>query len=329
MLTEERLCRIHAELGEEFLCRTCAMFPRIAYTIDSVEERSLALACPEAARLILLDRDLMRVDTGSYEQMTWDESPEASRLPLRFFWPIREFTVGLIRNRAYPLWQRMFLLGSFCRRVDAAVRGESDRGVAGVLRDFPGAIARGGLSAAMETISADLALQLDMVLHLAGLCRDRAMVGPRFVECVEAFKTGLGAVATATMRNLIDNYADAYTRFYAPFFAAHPHILENYLLNAVFRRQFPFGVKDGVIAPGPEMAREFALMATQFALMKGMLIGVAGCYRESFSAEHVIHTVQSASKHFDHHPQFLDNIHELLVQTGRDNPQALTMLLRN
>src|ERR1700722_17013596 len=44
MLTEERLCRIHAELGEEFLCRTCDLFPRIAYTIDSVEERSLALA---------------------------------------------------------------------------------------------------------------------------------------------------------------------------------------------------------------------------------------------------------------------------------------------
>ncbi len=283
MLTEERLCRIHAELGEEFLCRTCDLFPRIAYTIDSVEERSLALACPEAARLILLDPDLMRANVGGgYEQMAWDESPEASRLPLRFFWPIREFTVGLIGNRAYPLWQRMFLLGSFCRRVDAAVRGETDRGVAGVLRDFPGAIAKGGLGPAMDGIPADLALQLDMVLQLAGICRDRALVGPRFLECVEAFKTGIGAIPTATMRNLIDNYADAYTRFYAPFFAAHPHILENYLLNAVFRRQFPFGLKDGMIAPMPEMAREFALLATQFALIKGLLIGVAGCHKENF-----------------------------------------------
>ncbi len=330
ILTEDRLCRIHAELGEEFLCRTCALYPRIVSTIDNLEEKALSLSCPEAARLVLLDPELLtrKGSSGAY-QMTWDDTQQDARELLPFFWPIREIVLTLVRNRAYPLWQRMFLLGTLCRRLDGVVRGEVDRGVVQVLQGFSGAVAVGSLRAAMEKIPADLPLQLDMVLQLAGLCRDRAFIGPRFVDCIEQFRNGIGYAPQATLKTLIDGYAEAQQRYFAPFFATHPHILENYLINAIFRSQFPFGTKDGRLALEPKMAYEFALLATQFALIKGLLIGVAGLHKENFSPAHVVQTVQAASKHFEHHPQFLDRVHALLVSTGRDNPHGLTMLLRN
>jgi lysine-N-methylase len=334
ILTEDRLCRIHAELGEEFLCRTCATYPRVVSSIDNMEEKALSLSCPEAARLVLLDPDLMAAKTNGSYQMTWDESPQSARALVPFFWPIREFVLALVRNRAYPLWQRLFLLGTFCRRLDAAARAEIEPGVLQVLKGFAAAVAQGSLRNAMETIPADLALQLDMVLQLAGLCRDRSLIGARFLECLDAFRRGIGFYPGATMQattmpTLIAGYAAACAQYFAPFFAAQPHILENYLINTVFRSQFPFGSKDGKLVAEPQMAREFALLATQFALIKGLLIGVAGFHKDGFSNEHVIHTVQSASKHFEHHPKFLDQMQALLVSTGRDNAHGLTMLLRN
>lgn len=329
MLAETRLCRIQTELGEDFLSRTCATYPRIVSNIDNLEEKSLSLSCPEAARLVLLDAELLVHDPAVGFEITWNNDPGRGGALLPYFWPIREFVFALLRNRVYPLWQRMFLLGSFCRRLDAVARGEVDRGVADLLRDFPAVVATGKLRPAMETIPADLALQLDMVLQLAGLCRDRSQIGARFIECLDAFKIGIGVRPDATMKDLIASYTAAYEQHYAPFFAAHPHILENLLANTIFRRQFPFGSKDGKIVAEPDPAREYALLATQFSLIKGLLIGVAGCHKENFSSAHVIHSVQSASKHFEHHPGFLDQVHELLVKTGRDNPHALTMLLRN
>ena len=329
MLTEERLCRIHAELGEEFLCTTCATFPRIATSIDSLPEKSLSLACPEAARLVLLDPELMTPRGGGGYQMTWDDTKQSVRVLLPFFWPIREVMLTLVRNRTYPLWQRLFLIGTLCRRLDGVVRGEVDRGVAQVLQGFSAAVQSGTLRTEMEKIPADLGLQLDMVLQLAGLCRNRALTSARFIECLEGFKQGIGYEPSATLPTLIACYGTAYAESFAPFFAARPHILENLLVNSIFRTQFPFGRKDGRIVPEPEMAREFALLATQFALIKGLLIGVAGCHKGGFSADHVVHTVQSASKHFEHHPQFLDEIHALLVTNKRDNAHGLTMLLRN
>jgi hypothetical protein len=77
------------------------------------------------------------------------------------------------------------------------------------------------------------------------------------------------------------------------------------------------------------MARESALLTAQFALMKGLLIGVAGSHREGFSAGHVVHTMQAASKHFEHHTEFLNQAHALLVEKRMDGPQGMAILLRN
>ncbi len=77
------------------------------------------------------------------------------------------------------------------------------------------------------------------------------------------------------------------------------------------------------------MGREFALLAIQFALIKGLLIGVAGFHKEAFSSEHVVQTVQSASKHFEHHPDFLEEAQALLIANKLDNARGLTMLVRN
>jgi hypothetical protein len=77
------------------------------------------------------------------------------------------------------------------------------------------------------------------------------------------------------------------------------------------------------------MVRECALLTAQFALMKGLLIGVAGFHREGFAARHVVHTVQAASKHFEHHPDFLNMAHVLLMESRMDGARGMAILLRN
>jgi lysine-N-methylase len=180
----------------------------------------------------------------------------------------------------------------------------------------------------METLPTDNALQLDVVLKLAGMLLSHSNTLPRFSDCVRAFTTGIGNGPEATLESLAANYALAHDRFYAPFFERHPHILENYLINTIVRCQFPLreGTQTGA---RPSMAHGYALLTAQFALMKGLLIGVAGAHREAFSTEHVVHTVQSASRHFEHHPHFLTQAHALLVESQMDGARGLAVLLRN
>ena len=46
----------------------------------------------------------------------------------------------------------------------------------------------------------------------------------------------------------------------------------------------------------PDRAREFATLMAQFALIRGLLIGVAGHHGVAFSSQHVVATVQTAAK---------------------------------
>lgn len=345
LLSENHLCRIQTECGEGFLSYACATYPRIVRNINGAEEKALTLSCPEAARLVLLAPDLLgsraavhatadpdyrspapASDDSSHPGR--DTAAEPSN-PSSYFWPIREAVFALVLNRAYPLWQRLFLLGVLCRRLDSIAKNELQRSVPDFLRDFEVTIASGALRPAMEDLPIDRPGQLDVVLRLAGLLLQRSSVRPRFADCIQAFTSGIGNGPGATLESLTGHYTLAHDRYYAPFFDRSPHILENYLVNTIVRCQFPFG-REGMQPGGAySMTREFALLTLQFALMKGLLIGVAGFHREAFSTAHVVHTVQAAAKHFEHHPEFLNLAHGLLVESQMDGARGLAILLRN
>jgi lysine-N-methylase len=329
LLSGDRLCRIQMGLGETFLSSACATYPRIVQSFGGIEEKALALSCPQAARLVLLNPELLADSNqpGVYARRSAaneGESPASSIFSL-----VRESVLSLVRNRAYPLWQRLFLLGVLCQRLDAIGKGELKRTVPAFLGDFEATVATGALRTPMETLPTDGAAQLDVVLRLAGMMLHRSNVRPRFVECVQAFTAGIGNGPGATLETLAARYALTQSRYYGPFFARNPHILENYLINTILRCQFPFGREGMQAGAQPSMTREVALLTAQFALMRGLLIGVAGFHREAFSAAHVVHTVQAASKHFEHHPEFLKQAHALLVESRMDGARGLAILLRN
>jgi len=358
LLTKDRLCRIQAELGKSLLSHTCATYPRIVHSMEGVKEAALTLSCPEAARHVLLNPNLMgragrseRLLAGTASQtslagfkvevkapanhpipasetVSSASGETAIALPANF-WEIREVVLNLVRTRTYPLWQRLFLLGVFCTRLDSIARGDLQRTVPEFIADFESTVATGTLRPGMENLPMNTSSQLDVVLRLAGMMLHKSNVRPRFVECIGAFTKGIGNGPGATLESLTAQYAGSHDRFYAPFFDRHPHIMENFLINTIVRCQFPFGKEGMRLGVQPAMEREFALLTAQFALMRGLLIGTAGHYGKSFSAAHIVHTVQAATKHFEHHPEFLTMAHALLVESRMDGISGLAILLRN
>jgi lysine-N-methylase len=348
LFTSERLCRIHAELGEGMLGYACSTYPRIVHEIGGVRETALALSCPEAARLVLLNPDLLRpellnaglpgTELPSPQRTAMEQvvaapgnshAEEGARALPADFLEIRRAMLALVGMRSYPLWQRMFLLGLLCRRLDSIALGELKRSVTEFLADFKAAVDAGSLLPAMETLPVDRSAQLDVVLRLAGMLLHRSNVSPRFAECVQAFTTGIGNGPGATLDSLTRQYTVAHDHSYEPFFRHHPHILENYLVNTIIRCQFPFGREGMEVGAEPRRTQEFAKLTAQFALIRGLLIGVAGFHGMAFSTAHVVSTVQSAAKHFEHHPGFLKLAYELLLESQMDGARGTAILLRN
>ncbi len=60
-LREDRLCSLHARFGAQILPQVCYHFPKIRYLVGQRWEVMASLACPETARLCLLDPHAMNI----------------------------------------------------------------------------------------------------------------------------------------------------------------------------------------------------------------------------------------------------------------------------
>jgi lysine-N-methylase len=321
------LCRVHAELGEQALPVTCQQYPRYKQMMNSREEVALALSCPEAARLVLFTPDLLGPEGPKLHGLG---SPNTHANQPLHVWAdrIRALVLWLVAgNRKYPLWQRLFMIRLLCHRLDHLRETGTEHMTPVLLAEIEASLVSGSLRPALDQLPSSTEAQLDVVLQLAGLMLEHSNLTPRFLESVNAFTTGIGNGPNATLASLAEGYETAQELWFEPFLARYPQMLENWLVNAIIRHRFPFGWQSKEENAPTTAVQEFDGLAANFALMRGMLIGVAGFYREAFSQEHVVHTVQAASKHFEHHPEFLPKARLLLIETGLADARGSALLL--
>jgi lysine-N-methylase len=333
-LSTERLCGVQKEYGAELLSATCSTYPRALNRVEDELEVSLYLSCPEAARQVLLDAGSIEVvGDASAAGLRVDQ---VSRMvggggpfykPYGFFWEIRELVVAMIRDRGRPVWQRLFLLGMLCQRLDEVRGEEQDRVVPGILKTYGGIVASGGLREQLERVEGQPGVQLDVVLRLIDQRVRAGGTGERFLECFEAFQRGIGYSPESTAASDVRRYVGAEERYCRPFFERHPHILENYLQNYVFRTLFPFGREESAHSTQQSIFDEYMLMVMQYVLVYGLLVGVAGEAREEFGEGHVVKVVQSFAKAVEHSPDFLRGINSFVVRRGLGSPRGIAMLL--
>ena len=305
-LSTDHLCGIQKQLGPEALSVTCATYPRAISTVAAEREEALNLSCPEAARLTLLDPNLIApIAPSSYANLRSAESQLA----------IREFVLLLVADRAYPVWQRMYLLGILARRLEtlSGARTVADWAdanpttVAHMLADSTRIAVLQRLRPLMDDIQPQPAQQLQLVMELLRTRISQPPAPPRFLECVRDFESGLGCKTATCEQQILTAYADAHRLYYEPFMLRHPHLLENYLTNYVFKNHYPFThPRDRDLdlkQDQPDAETEHLILCVHLALVQMLLIGIAGHYREAFDSTHVVKLVQSFARTFEHSKQ--------------------------
>ena len=330
-LDPQHLCGIQKQLGPEALSVTCATYPRAISTIAAVPEEALNLSCPEAARLTLLDPNLIsRIRPSSFSNLRSNESQFA----------IRDFALSLVADRNYPLWQRMYLLGILARRLEtlSGARTVADWAeanpttVAHMLADSARIATLQRLRPLMDEIQPEPAQQLQLVMQLLRGRLSQPPVPSRFLECVQDFESGLRCNTATCEQDILTAYADANRLYLQPFMSRHPHILENYVTNYIFKNHYPFThPRDrypDLQQDQPDAETEHLVLAVHFALIQTLLVGIAGHYRETFDSTHVIKLIQSFGRTFEHSKQSQTEIKTFLRANKLNRLGGIALLLQ-
>jgi lysine-N-methylase len=330
----EGLCDIHAKLGEEYLCKNCATYPRVMCSVEGALERSLDLSCPEAARLALTDPKPMRFVETSGEG---DESrlgtvglidtgnPRRPDRPYRHASEVRRVIIELLENRKYSLRQRLLALGRLCETLEA----EGDEEGCSGLREI--ALQCGPIRATSPMCStARFETAVELILSRIG----SDTTGRRFLDCYRDFMGGLHWTAESSIVDLAARLDAAYSGPYAQFRAAHGYMLENYLVAYVFRTLFPFGadsVNEKMTKFGfvHSIAHQYQLMVVNFVVIDTVLAGLSAFHGAGFGVPEALKLMQSACKTFEHSLTYPGKALELLAGKGLLDCSSMGMLLRD
>lgn len=133
---EDHLCMLQKELGEEGLCTTCGIFPRLITQVgNDALIYSCSITCCHAAELLVKHSEGLVLAEEEYDgknryvnkglfsggcvSRSWSGYP--------YFWAIKNAQLDILQNRSFTIPERMLILGYFCKKADEYARKEPEK----------------------------------------------------------------------------------------------------------------------------------------------------------------------------------------------------------
>lgn len=327
-LTETKLCSIQVNLGEAYLSNVCATYPRHANMVGDRLEKSATVSCPEIARLALLnpagiqfDEIMESSDVRSMVHTTINPDSYGSNMLQKYFWDLRIFTIQTLQNRKYKVQDRMVLLGLFYSKLSNYVEENRTSEIPTLIASYSRMFEDGSLVAMLEEIPVQPAVQMELVKELSDQRFANGIGSERYKIVYGKILYGLDYKDDTPVEETAERYSKAYEDHYLPFMGEREYILENYLVNYVYKNTFPFTKFSNPFD-------NYTMLVVHYAMIKLHLIGVAA-FDKGLTEESVIYTLQSFSKTVEHSPLFLRRVFELLASNQYKTMAYMAILIKN
>jgi len=329
-LTGDKLCKIQQKLGFEALSITCAVYPRLTREVNGVMERSATLSCPEIARLVLLNPEPMEFDEIEenvpdifrIEKKIDTYALSVSNKPERYFWELRIFTIQLLQNRKFKLWERLVILGLFYQKLQIAIDENKVKEIPELIAKYINMINSDVFENMLNDIPAQINIQMKLLKELTDIRVIKGVSSKRYMESLGEFLVGIKYTKEATVEEVGERYKEAYSNYYEPYMREKEYILENYLVNYVFKNTFPLSGEKNLFD-------NYVMLIIHYALIKMHLIGISGFQKENFNTDHIIKLVQSLAKTFEHNNSFLKQLFDLLKGNEFVTMAHMAILIKN
>ena len=282
-MTEEGLCGIQLQLGEEYLSGACSKYPRRLNAIDKAIEKSATVSCPEVARLVLLNEEGLSFKESEEEVDERDVAIgniQTDMLPMtNYFYELRDFTIDVLQDRTKSLGERLNLLEGFYYEM------------AGLVEE--------GREGEIESLMI-LFKDQDIIVE-----RPEHIISPeKVLAVIEELRNKEKFVwrYELTTKEMASGYTNLDSSIGENFIQEHEYMLENYLVNYVFKNLFPFSY-------GRNVYEAMAMLRLHHDLIVQHIVGVASsiAYMDKKTALRVI---QSWSKEAEHSVSYLDTMFE-------------------
>lgn len=119
-LNESNLCDIYKELGKDYLCHTCRLFPRYIEEFGVLREKGISLSCPEGARLILNHTNKTEFEVTEIDE-TFETLNEIDEILLTELVEARNVMFDILQDRTLAINIRAALILHFANEIQECI----------------------------------------------------------------------------------------------------------------------------------------------------------------------------------------------------------------
>lgn len=130
LLNEEKLCDLVIECGEDFLCETCAQYPRHVEEFKGVRERTLSLSCPVAAKIILEQQTPVHIleEEDDLQDPLLEEFEEFDDDLMKWLETERTEMLRIAQDRSKSVDERMAVILTLAERMQRELESRAPEG---------------------------------------------------------------------------------------------------------------------------------------------------------------------------------------------------------
>ncbi|MDK0927375.1 flagellin lysine-N-methylase [Clostridium perfringens] len=326
----DNYCVIHSNLGEEYLSNVCTSFPRVTNKIDGIYEMSLAVACPEAARILLLKKEgieFSESDENLGKHIISSEVNtkviEESYLPVEFLKEIRETSIKIMKNRKFSLDKRLYILGEFINALEDEYEYNCHNTLS-FIKEYD----IGTVKDLYEENSMNYIIQVDFFKKLLTMLRvEKDIDSDRFKEYSNEVKIGLNLDEENYLAKNAQMYIKAFEEYEKEFIEENSYIFENYIVNFIYSNLFPFCERESIFD-------SYIMLLIRYTFIRFYLVGMYIYHKKNketldkaLSKEEVVRFIQCFSKVVEHHKTYLIDLLNYIKEHDFNNLEFVKTLL--
>lgn len=324
MMLEDGLCSIHKYLGEEFLCNTCAIYPRNFAKVGNSVEKSLTLSCPEAARIVLLRQE----GIGFIET----EEPKGTRGLMNnelilekhpYFWDLRIFIIQLMQSRKQSIEIRLIILGLFFKNIEQIKPRELAVQLPDIMNDYLGRLDNLEFIESLQSIEGNLKFQINLARELIQYRLSDGTSSEKYFAILNQLLDGLDLGEDKGDFNIeltLSKYKNTLEKYYEPFMQKNEYIFENYIVNYVFKNLVPYDYNS--------LFESYTMLIVHYNLIKVHLVGMAANQKQ-LTEKMVVECVQQLAKTIEHNLSYLSNVREGMEESGYTTMAHMFILVKS
>ena len=268
-LTDKKLCCLQLKYGENFLSLVCKTFPRFTRNFGKFFERSLSLACPVAAEMILFPDEPMAFESVElWEESTAKVGILQSPVPQKFiahFVDLQIAMISILQERTLTIDQRLIVLGFFLDRLDEIISdGLDGDAITKLITAYESKkFLSGQVPLMLATIRFDAKNFVKAMLSLfekiygGKNLSDNEKFLDAFIETLKIFPDTSGKVSVTKIAANYELLADERRNFQA----RYSTFMENFLVNELFLTCFPWKFKESI-------AKNFGVFVAEYKIFE-------------------------------------------------------------